>query len=48
MTVRVCRYVFAADSNDDCEVDFDDFALTTAHWLIDCNADPNDPACIPK
>jgi len=34
--------------NDDCEVDFTDFAKMTANWLIDCNIDPNNPVCVPK
>ena len=45
---RVCRYVLAGDLNDDCEVDFDDFALMAANWLIDCHIDPPHPACVPK
>ncbi len=43
-----CLYVLAGDLNDDCKVDFSDFALLAANWLIDCNIDPNDPACVPK
>jgi len=45
---RVCQYVLAGDLNDDCEINFDDFAPMAATWLIDCNTDPNNPACIPK
>ena len=45
---RVCQYVLAGDLNDDCEVDFDDFAQIAANWLIDCNTAPPVPACIPK
>jgi len=45
---RVCRYVLAGDLNDDCDVDFDDFAQLAENWLTDCHTDPNNPACIPK
>jgi len=45
---RVCRYVVAGDLNDDCEVDFDDFALMAANWLIDCYIEPVGPACVVK
>ena len=45
---RVCRYILAGDLNDDCEVDFDDFALMCANWLIHCYVEPVDAACVPK
>jgi len=45
---RVCRYVLHGDLNDDCEVDFDDFALMAENWLIDCHTAPLNPACVPK
>ena len=45
---RVCRYVIVGDVNDDCEVDFDDFALMGANWLIDCYIEPGNPACVAK
>jgi hypothetical protein len=45
---RNCQYVLAGDLNDDCKVDFSDLALIAAHWLIDCNRDPKNPACAPK
>lgn len=45
---RVCRYELAGDINDDCEVDFRDFAVMVGNWLIDCNLNPSDPACAPK
>jgi hypothetical protein len=44
----VCQYELAGDLNDDCRVNFYDFALMSANWLIDCNIDPNNPACVPK
>ena len=45
---RVCLYVLVGDLNDDCEVDFDDFAIMATNWLIDCYTDPNNPACVHK
>jgi len=46
--IQRCDYVLTGDLNDDCEVDFDDFALMAANWLIDCNSNPADPACVSK
>jgi len=43
-----CRYKIAGDLNDDCKVDFADFALMAPNWLVDCREDPTNPACIPK
>jgi len=43
-----CRYKLAGDLNDDCKVDFADFALMAANWLVDCREDPTNPACVPK
>jgi len=43
-----CGYVLAGDRNDDCKVDFRDFAVTAKNWLIDCDETPGNPACIPK
>jgi hypothetical protein len=31
---RNCEYVLAGDLNDDCKVDFSDFEIMAAHWLI--------------
>ncbi len=45
---RVCQYVLPGDLNDDCEVDFEDFAQMAANWLTDCNTEPPNPACVPK
>ena len=45
---RVCQYSLAGDLNDDCEVDFEDFALMCVNWLVDCYVEPVDGACIPK
>ncbi len=43
-----CMFVLAGDLNDDCTVDFYDFAIMAANWLIDCDTNPSDPACAPK
>jgi predicted RNase H-related nuclease YkuK (DUF458 family) len=48
LSADVCQYVLLGDVNSDCKVDFYDFALMAANWLIDCNINPSDPACIPK
>ncbi len=45
---QVCQYVLVGDLNDDCKVDFYDFAMMAENWLIDCCLDPNNPACVPK
>ena len=44
----VCDFVLAGDTNDDCKVDFRDFAVMAMNWLIDCDQTPGDPACVPK
>jgi probable HAF family extracellular repeat protein len=43
-----CPYTLAGDLNDDCKVDFADFAVMATNWLVDCHAEPTDPACVPK
>jgi alpha-tubulin suppressor-like RCC1 family protein len=43
-----CQYALKGDLNNDCRVDFADFAIMAAHWLIDCDLNPADPACVPK
>jgi hypothetical protein len=43
-----CMFVLAGDINNDCKVDFYDFAELAQNWLIDCQADPSNPACVPK
>jgi hypothetical protein len=48
LSADVCQYVLFGDVNSDCKVDFYDFALMAANWLIDCNINPADPACIAK
>ena len=44
----VCQYMLFGDVNSDCKFDFYDFAIMATNWLIDCNVDPADPACVPK
>ncbi|MHC4617724.1 MAG: hypothetical protein ACYTEQ_08210 [Planctomycetota bacterium] len=48
VTFTGCSYTILGDLNDDCRVDFYDFASMAPNWLIDCNMNPSDPACIPK
>jgi hypothetical protein len=48
LSSEVCQYALAGDMNNDCKVDFYDFAIMAANWLIDCNIEPNDPSCVPK
>ena len=43
-----CQYALKGDLNNDCKVDFSDFAIMASHWLIDCDLNPEDPACVPK
>jgi hypothetical protein len=43
-----CLYTITGDLNDDCKVDFADFATMAMNWLVDCGVEPTDPACIPK
>jgi len=43
-----CQYALAGDLNDDCKVDFADLAVMLMNWLVDCTAEPTNPACVPK
>ncbi|MBN1392082.1 MAG: hypothetical protein JW947_04685, partial [Sedimentisphaerales bacterium] len=45
---HVCQFLLAGDLNDDCKVDLSDFAVMGTNWLIDCDTNPSDPACVPK
>jgi hypothetical protein len=45
---EVCLYTLAGDLNDDCKVDLIDFSKIAENWLIDCNIDSSNPACVPK
>ena len=47
VSAKECHYVVAGDWNLDCKVDYVDFALMAASWLVDCDAEPNNPACVP-
>ena len=44
----ICNYVIAGDLNDDCKVNFADFAILAENWMVDCEVTPNDAACIHK
>jgi hypothetical protein len=48
LTPSVCHFNLVGDLNGDCKVDFMDFAIMANNWLVDCNADPNNLACVPK
>ena len=43
-----CLYQLVGDLNDDCRVDFLDYAIMAENWLIDCNLNSENPVCIPK
>jgi probable HAF family extracellular repeat protein len=43
-----CDYKLAGDLNDDCKVDFADFAVMATNWLVDCVLYSTDPAFVPK
>ena len=45
---KPCEHVLVGDLNDDCRVDFSDFALIASNWLIDCDLNPENPACVLK
>jgi len=45
--LKGCLYELIGDINNDCRFDLLDFALMAANWLIDCVADPFNPACVP-
>jgi len=42
-----CQYKLIGDINNDCRFDLLDFALMAENWLIDCFAEPSNPACVP-
>jgi hypothetical protein len=44
---KSCQYTLVGDLNGDCRVDLFDLALMAGAWLVDCNAVPPDPACMP-
>jgi hypothetical protein len=41
-----CHYAVWGDIDGDCKVDFNDFAMLAANWLVDCELYPENPACI--
>ena|GEM_PF-6631124 len=43
-----CDYILIGDLDNNCKVDFADFAIMAASWLTDCITTPGDPACIPR
>ncbi len=43
-----CLFNLVGDLNNDCKVDFEDFATMANNWLMDCGANPSNPACVPK
>jgi hypothetical protein len=46
--VQICEYVLSGDLNNDCRVDFLDFAIMASNWLTDCTTDPSNPQCLLK
>lgn len=36
------------DFDGNCRIDLGDFAFFTGRWLLDCEAEPNDPGCVPN
>jgi hypothetical protein len=46
--LKGCQFALAGDLNDDCGVDFRDFAIVAENWLIYCYTNPSDPACVPR
>lgn len=43
-----CDYDLTGDLNDDCMFDVLDLAIVLDNWLIDCDFDYTNPACVPK
>ncbi len=43
-----CLFTLAGDVNNDCAVDFLDFAVMATNWLTDCESLPLDQACISR
>jgi hypothetical protein len=46
--LKGCPYNLDGDLNDDCKVDFYDFAIMANNWFVDCFDEPNNPACVSK
>jgi hypothetical protein len=47
-SAAVCLYNIEGDFNEDCKVDFSDFAAFAGNWLTDCFENPSNPACVHK
>ncbi len=43
-----CSYRIIGDLNNDCRIDMQDYAIIAMNWMVDCNVNPLDTACIPK
>ena len=48
LALCVCPFSLAGDLNNDCRIDLADFAILADSWLVDCYANPRNPACVPK
>jgi len=46
--LKECQFNLPGDENDDCKVDFRDFAIISNNWLIDCHANSSSHACVPE
>ncbi len=46
--LRGCAFDLGGDLNNDCKVNMLDFARMGSNWLIHCNTNAYDPACVPK
>jgi len=44
----LCLYNIKGDFNNDCKIDFSDFAMFAENWLINCFENPSNPACVHK
>lgn len=42
-----CNTVLPGDLDGNCKVDLADFAILASNWMIDCDGDPADSACLP-
>lgn len=43
-----CDFELEGDVNGDCRFDMLDFVIMASNWKIDCQAYPDNPACVPK
>jgi len=42
-----CHFQLVGDINGDCKINIADFVTMAQGWLVDCDATPGDPLCIP-